>query len=153
MEDIQYRHYEGMPDDDVWAWLAGLGQVISGVHNVNVFRDAYTSRQKQFTLLAFDGDTPVGYKLGFLERPHYFESWQGGVLKDYRRQGIARELLRRQHAWCQEQGFRIISTTTNNQNIPMLLLNLQQGFVVVGTIFDRRDHMKVLLQKHLDPTA
>ena len=93
---------------------------------------------------------PVGFKLGFHERTHDFESWRGGVLETERRQGIGEELLRRQHAWVQEQGFRIITTTTDNKNVPMLILNLRNGFEIVGSFMDRGEHLKVLLHKGLD---
>ena len=91
----------------------------------------------------------IGYKIGFQERPQYFESWRGGVLAEYRGRKIAQELLKKQHEWCKKQGFSIINTTTNSQNIPMLIVNLRGGFEIVGTFLNHRKIMKVMLEKRL----
>ena len=35
---------------------------------------------------------PIGFKVGY-ERDGYFYSWMGGVLSDYRKKGVAQNLL------------------------------------------------------------
>jgi predicted GNAT superfamily acetyltransferase len=73
-------------------------------------------------LALVDGEV-VGYKLGYRRSPEVFYSWLGGVLPEYRRRGIARELLQRQHAWCRSQSYRRVRTDTTNTFKDMLLLN------------------------------
>jgi hypothetical protein len=55
-----------------------------------------------------------------------------------------------QHQWCRDHGYRIVSTVTEGGNAPMLIANLQAGFEVCGTFFDRRKILKVILQRQLD---
>ena len=114
---------------------------------------ALKERQKILICVAFHDTKVIGYKIGFQERPKYFESWRGGVLTEYRGRKIAQDLLRIQHEWCIEQGFAILTTVTNSNNIPMLIVNLRGGFEIVGTFLDRRKIVKVMLQKQLLPST
>ena len=41
-------------------------------------------------LIAHLEGNPVGYKIGYYDKPGLYYSWSGGVLKDYRGQGVAR---------------------------------------------------------------
>ena len=154
MSAITYQRFEGFPDEDLLHSLADLNQAIfefgeSPAHLTH----ALQGQHKILLCMAYQGEKAIGFKLGFQERPHYFESWRGGVLPSYRNQGIAQELLRQQHQWCTEQGFRIVTTIAHNQNIPMLIVNLRNGFEIVGTSFDRRKVLKILLQKWLVPAS
>ena len=91
----------------------------------------------------------IGYKIGYQIRDDYFESWVGGVIPAYRRQGIAKHLIEQQHRWCTEQGFSYINTLTSGDNQAMLIANLNAGYQVVGTYHDRNQTLKVILQKTL----
>ena len=149
MSKIVYRTYEGPLSEELIQWLAGLSQALFGGGDVDQLQQALKGKQKILACLAFVGDEPIGFKLGYQERLHYFESWQGGVAEEQRNRGVASELMRIQHAWCAAQGFRILTTTTDNKNVPMLTLNMRHGFVIVGTFIDRKEHVKLILQKHL----
>jgi ribosomal protein S18 acetylase RimI-like enzyme len=98
---------------------------------------------------AYDGDQLVGYKIGYQIRQYYFESWIGGVIPTHRRQGIANRLIELQHQWSTEHGFHYVSTMTEGNNQAMLITNLKAGFGIIGTINDRNQIFKVILQKHL----
>ena len=56
-----------------------------------------------------------------------------------------------QHIWCANQGFRVIVTTTHGDNHAVLLVNLPGGFRVVGTFVHRKNRVKVLQEKCMDP--
>ena len=103
-----------------------------------------------FGCYAYDGNELVGYKLGFEPRPRYFESFMGAVRPDRRREGIAARLMEVQHHWCKEQGYRFITTITAASNNAMIILNLKAGFVIAGTLLDRGNNHKVMLQKDLE---
>ena len=49
-------------------------------------------REDLLLLLAYLGDDPVGFKIGYKESRHTFYSAKGGVLKAFRRRGISRRL-------------------------------------------------------------
>ena len=57
--------------------------------------------------------------------------------------------MARQHAWCRAHGFRVVKTTTNGDNRPMLILNLKSGFEIVGRFVNRGKSLKVLQEKAL----
>lgn len=97
--------------------------------------------------LADDGQL-IGCKLGYERQPGHYYSWLGGVYTDFRGQGIAAELMRRQHAWCQAQGYRRIRTHTYNCWRSMLILNLRHGFDIIGTAQGPRG-LTIVLEKVL----
>lgn len=100
-------------------------------------------------LVARSGGRAVGYKLGYARELDVFYSWLGGVHPDFRQRGIARELLERQHRWCASHGFRQVLTETRTPFKAMLILNLKQGFDVVGFSLDPGGQPSVLLSKTL----
>ncbi len=151
MSTIEYRSHEGPLPDEIIDWIVEMSREIFGQgSDAQELRSALEGKQHIHLCLAFQEGRPVGYKLGYMQRAHYFESWRGGVLPSARRKGIAGELQRMQHKWCKAQGFRILTTITDGHNAPMLILNLQHGFAIVGTVFDRGQHLKVVLQKRWD---
>lgn len=65
-------------------------------------------------------DTKLGINQ---DRKSRFYSWLGGVYPEYRGQGVASELMCRQHEWCKEQGYEVVRTQTKNKWRSMLILN------------------------------
>lgn len=99
-------------------------------------------------LLALDDERVVGCKLGYEWQSGTFYSWLGGVDSAWRGRGIAAELMRRQHEACRQAGYVTVRTHTYNQWRNMLILNLQQGFDVVGTEPGKHGLM-IMLEKPL----
>ena len=150
MKNITYRMIEGVPDKESLRKLSAINQMIFGFgEKTDHLKELLESRRKPFLCFALDNEQVVGYKIGFQERRYYFESWRGGVLESHRKQGIAQELMKIQHEWCRKEGFRIVTTITDNQNNAMLIANLRGGFTIVGSYLDRQKHVKILLQKWL----
>ena len=79
----------------------------------------------------------VGFKLGYRRGTGLFYSWLGGIHPDARRQGLARRLMTAQHDWARDRDYRSVETRTRASNNPMIILNLQCGFHVVGFEVDR----------------
>lgn len=92
----------------------------------------------------------VGYKVGYQRYGKVFYSWLGGVAPTFRRRGIARQLLKEQHQWCRDTGYRWIVAENRNDLRRMLLLNIQEGFNVVGTYLNERSETIITLRKDLD---
>jgi GNAT superfamily N-acetyltransferase len=158
VSQIRYREIEGMPDEAAFEDLGQLSFVMfappgsdnpSQERHAESFRVGLRGRPWVFTVLAYDAEQLVGFKIGRSEDPREFESWRGGVLESHRRQGIARELAQRQEAWCRAQSFRVICTQTDPDNAPMLMLNLAQGFIISGTNLKRGEKLRVDLLKKL----
>ena len=93
-----------------------------------------------------------GYKIGFeYHSDHeYFYSWNGGVVEEFRRKGIARKLMNRQHEWAKDRGFEYVRTQTKNKYRSMLLLNIEDGFDITGVYKKLREkHHGIILEKEL----
>lgn len=95
----------------------------------------------------------IGYKIGHLRKEGHYYSWIGGVDPAWRGQGIASRLMRDQHAWCQEQGYKTIRTHISNQWRNMLILNLRHGFDIIGTLTDEHGKPKLILEKRFETGA
>ena len=153
MSDIQYRLITDATTDEIFHDVAVIsGQVFPGTtidKAIELNRNKLEGRKSILIIIAYEGKKPVGFKQGYETSPGYFESESGGVLESVRRHGIANEMMRQQHHWCLNNGFRFVETNVANDNQPMLILNLKHGFQVVGTYLDRGSIQKVLLQKQI----
>ncbi len=98
---------------------------------------------------ADSGPRPVGYKCGFELDAGRFYSWIGGVLPEYRNQGIAKELMKRQHAHCKKMGFSKVQTKTLNKFKNMLILNLKYGFEITDTYRGEDGDLRIVLEKNI----
>ena len=80
--------------------------------------------------IAIDGEREVGIsQLWASSRPQTLQTGLTGVLKEYRRRGIALLLKLRAAQFAKEKGFRFIRTNNHLANRPMLSINEAMGFV------------------------
>jgi ribosomal protein S18 acetylase RimI-like enzyme len=98
----------------------------------DTFLERLNEKSDLSVLLAKDGDSIVGFKIGYTRFQGIFFSWLGAVAKSHYRQGIARALLQEQHKLCKERGYQEIQTEAAGSNQSMLILNLQESFEVYG---------------------
>jgi GNAT superfamily N-acetyltransferase len=101
----------------------------------------------------FANGTLAGFKLGYRRGATLFYSWLGGVHPDARRQGVAAELMRRQHEWARSEGYTEIETQTRAVNNAMIILNLKSGFRVRGFGLDSMGREIVIQRKRLSEPA
>jgi GNAT superfamily N-acetyltransferase len=97
----------------------------------------------------FANGTLAGFKLGYRRGATLFYSWLGAVHPDSRRQGVAAELMRRQHDWARSQGYTEIETQTRAANNAMIILNLRSGFRIRGFGLDTMGREIVIQRKQL----
>jgi ribosomal protein S18 acetylase RimI-like enzyme len=125
---------EGFPD-------SGLLNQIFNLHE-SIFKDSDTlvgkvqSKPKILFTVGLEGDIVVGYKIGYQLESDSFYSWLGGVDKNHRNRGIASKLMNQQHLYLKEKGYKVIQTKTKNKWRNMLILNIKNGFDVIGTYTD-----------------
>ncbi|MEZ8826727.1 GNAT family N-acetyltransferase [Vibrio amylolyticus] len=84
-------------------------------------------------LVAFDGDQPVGFKIGYQLDNNTFYSWFGGVSPDGRKKGIAQSLLEKQEQWVREQGYQAIKVKSQNRYPSMLRLLIGNNYLIENT--------------------
>ncbi len=145
---MEYNAYTELDMDSEWyKSMCSLHSSIFKTQTSASIGEELSGRQKILLLLALHNGQVVGYKIGYQDRKSRFYSWLGGVHPEYRGQGIASELMRKQHDWCEKQGYKVIRTQTKNQWRSMLILNLRHGFDIVGTYTDEKGEPKIILER------
>jgi|SRR5690349_9604537 GNAT superfamily N-acetyltransferase len=118
--------------------------------DVESLRRRYLGRHNVLQMVARVDDRPVGFALGFELKPDVFFSWFYGVLPEFRRQGIASQLMEAVHSWARLNGYESIRFECHNQHRPMLHLGIAQEYDIVGIRWDpERNANLVLFQKTL----
>jgi len=74
----------------------------------------------------------VGFKIGYELDASRFYSWLGGVLPEYRKQGIGATLLQFQEHLAFELGYRVIEVKSMNRFPAMLNLLASNDYQVIG---------------------
>jgi GNAT superfamily N-acetyltransferase len=125
-------------------------QIFRPYRNLESFQRRYRGRHNVLQMLAHVNDRPVGFTLGFELKPSVFFSWFYGVLPEYRRQGIASQLMEAVHSWARLQEYESIRFECHNQHRPMLHLGIALEYDIVGLRWDPdRGANLLLFQKTL----
>ena len=108
--------------------------MIFGNARVTASRLEKIQQQHPLLLIAYDGESPIGFKLGYvIEGVRTFFSWLGGVDSNYRRQGIAQALLDFQEHHVKNVGIATIYFTTFDRFPAMIQLGKKNNYVKVKT--------------------
>jgi GNAT superfamily N-acetyltransferase len=111
-------------------------QIFRPPRDTGSFQRRFRGRYNILQLIARIGDRPVGFFMGFELKPTVFFAWFYGVLSEYRRQGIASQLMEAVHDWARESGYDSIRYECHNQHRPMLHLAIARGYDIVGIRWD-----------------
>ena len=94
-------------------------------------------REDLIILMAYLGNEPVGFKIGYRESKRTYYSAKGGVLGAYRRRGISRRLLYEMMQRARARGYRVFAYDTfPNMHPGMTVLGLAEGFRVTRADFN-----------------
>ena len=125
-------------------------QIFRPARDVESLRRRYLGRHNVLQMVARLGDRPVGFSLGFELKPDVFFSWFYGVLPEFRRQGVASQLMEAVHSWARLNEYESIRLECHNQHRPMLHLGIAVGYDIVGIRWDSdRNENLLLFQKTL----
>lgn len=143
--------WEGPPDERRKGMLFRLYEEIFGEPVSPKVVERMSSMPRFLLLFALDETgEPIGYKAGYEAAPGVFYSWIGGVVPALRGRGVAQSLMERQHEWCLKNGYPIVRTKTMNRWRNMLLLNIRNGFDIVGTTVGEDGVLRIFLEKNLE---
>jgi ribosomal protein S18 acetylase RimI-like enzyme len=106
-------------------------------------------RKDVLALIAHLEGNPVGYKIGYHDRPGLYYSWSGGVLKEYRGQGLARRMQDWQHGWLRARGYRMVHFGSFNKFRSMLQFGLSTGFAPTGVDLAPEGELSIKFRKDL----
>lgn len=138
---------EGVPYD----WLKQLQEIHAHVFDgSNLPLEKLKSKEGLICLLAVENEDILGFKLGYIHPDGVFYSWLGGVHEKNRGQGIASQLMKRQHEYLKTLGFKKVRTYGRNERKAMLITNLKHGFDIVSTFVDKKDRHKIVFEKTLE---
>lgn len=102
-------------------------------------------------LLAIVDGEAVGFKIGYRENRFVYYSAKGGVLPEYRRQGVALKMLDEMMGRARERGYiRFAYDTFPNLGAGMTIMGLEEGFRVVKADFNKTyKDWRIRLEKRL----
>jgi GNAT superfamily N-acetyltransferase len=136
--------------EDLPVIVSLYNQIFRPARDVDSFSRRFRGRYNVLELIARLQDRPVGFFLGFELKPTVFFAWFYGVLPEFRRQGIASQLMDAVHAWARQNDYESIRFECHNQHRPMLHLAIALGYDIVGIRWDpdRGDNL-VIFEKVL----
>ncbi|MGN4124991.1 GNAT family N-acetyltransferase [Lysinibacillus sphaericus] len=137
---------DGMP----YAWLDRLQLIHAHVFDGNKLSlEKLESKTGLLCLFAVEQDEIIGFKLGYEHPDGVFYSWLGGVHERMRGQGIASQLMKKQHDRLQLLGYKKVRTYGRNTKKAMLITNIKHEFDIVSTFVDEKGRHKIIFEKSL----
>lgn len=146
---IEFTEIKGKPDEAKLKEIVEFYASIFAKIDREKFHRRINKAENLHIVLAFQVNRIVGFKIGYQIEPKKFYSWIGGVDKNFRAQGIAAELIKRQHLWCVKNKFDTIQTKTQNKFKAMLILNIKHDFDIIDVYRDSQNELKIVLEKPL----
>jgi predicted GNAT superfamily acetyltransferase len=144
-----YQVITGGPNESVLDALLDVYQQLFEDAKLDFFIDRIQTKKDLVITLSYDRDTLIGFKLGYQYNEDTLYSWVGGVLPEYRKQGIAQKLLELQHQMAKEKGYKKVRTKSMNRFKPMIILNLKNGFDIVKVYTNDSGQTKIIFEKSL----
>jgi len=136
--------------EDLPVIVSLYNQIFRPGRDVESLRRRFRGRYNVLMLVARVAEQPVGFFMGFELKPTVFFSWFYGVVPEFRRQGIASQLMDAVHSWAKQNEYESLRFECHNQHRPMLHLAIALGYDIVGIRWDpdRGDNL-VIFEKTL----
>lgn len=145
--DLVYLNFNSPPDNKILEGIIELHNSIFGKADNLV--NQMESKPHLLIDISLHGEKVIAYKIGYALDHDKFYSWLGGVDANYRNYGVASKLMEKQHKHLKRNGYKIVQTKTMNKWRSMLILNIKNGFDVIGTYNDDKEETKITLEKKL----
>ena len=130
------------------------GQIYRPARDVEFFRRRFLGRYNVLMLIAHLDRQPVGFYVGFELKPSIFYSWLCGVLPDFRRAGVASQLMEASHEWAKSHEYRTMRFECYNHHRAMLHVAIAKEYDIVGIRWDAdRTANLVIFEKALEPDS
>lgn len=112
------------------------------------FERRLKGRANTLMLLAIIEKRPVGFAIGYEIKPGTFYCWLIGVLPDYRRLGIAAQVMEALAAWADDNNYHTVRFECYNAQRPMLHLAINQNYNIVGIRYDADVGDNLIIMEH-----
>lgn len=147
--NVNYVLIEGFPTQENITILSNLYQSIFEDAQLDFFVKRLQEKENIVSVIAFENQQPVGFKIGYTYNETTFYSWVGGVLPTFRRKGIAKKLAELQEDWVKKHRYKTLRTKSMNRFKPMLILNLKNGFDIKQVYTNDSGQTKIIFEKNL----
>jgi ribosomal protein S18 acetylase RimI-like enzyme len=124
-------------------------EVFRPPRNRSYFERRIRGRINPLILLAQMDGRPVGFSVGYELKPGTFYCWYIGVLPDFRRAGIASQLMEALAEKATGNGYHTIRFECFNSQRPMMHLAISQNYDIVGLRFHRQTQENLLILEHM----
>ena len=146
-QNLYFKFIEGIPDKKILQDLLKLYKNIFDDADEVFFIERIKTKENILILIAYDNEIPIGFKIGYRYNETTFYSWVGGVLENYRKKGVAKQLAKLQENWCKKKQFSKIRTKSMNKFKSMLILNLKNDFNIVQVYTNQKKQTKIVFEK------
>ena len=120
-------------------------QVFTPPRDVGSFRRRVEGRRGVLILIAQLERRPVGFLSALELKPDTHFGWLCGVLPEFRRHGIASQLLEAHEAWARQEGYELLRFECYNRHRPMLHTAITHGYNIVGIRWDGQHHDNLVI--------
>jgi GNAT superfamily N-acetyltransferase len=137
--------------DDLPVIVDLYNQIYRPSRDLDSFRRRFRGRYNILRMIARIKDQPVGFFMGFELKPTTYFAWFYGVASEFRRQGIATQLMEAVHAWARDSGYESVRLECHNAARSMLHLAISLDYIIAGIRWDpdRGDNL-VIFEKTLN---
>ena len=120
-------------------------EVFTPREDEDFFRRRFMGRHNICMLVAIVDKAHVGFIVGFELTPTTYFCWVCGVIPDFRRLGVATQLMQGLEAWAHEHHYSTIRFECQNQHRPMLHVAITEGYDLVGIRWDSATAQNVVI--------
>ena len=150
IDQVEYKSYSKLNQTVLEEIFSLEKQIFETPHSLEKLENELSTKYNVVILIAYQNSKPIAFKVGFERSRRIFYSWIGGVVPSARKNSVAKELMKIQHEKVKELGYQVVCTQTSNKFKPMLILNLNSGFDIKGTIQSTGDQeITLILEKAL----
>ena len=150
--DINYITLLGLPDSKAYQDIANLYTEIFKDADLDFFKQRIEQQPELFSILAYNNDDLIGFKVGYPYDETTFYSWIGGVLPNQQQQGVGRHMAKIQEDYAKSNGFKKLRTKSMNTYKAMMILNLKNGFDITNIYTNTKGQAKIVFEKNLVQT-
>lgn len=148
-DKFSYQTIERQPSENLLEDILVVYKSIFDDYKLDFFKNRIHQKEDLLIVLCFQQEQLAGFKIGYRYNDTTFYSWVGGVLPEFRQQGIAKRLAQLQEQKVIEKGYLKMRTKSMNRFKPMMILNLKNSFNIVQVYTNEKGQTKVVFEKNI----
>lgn len=147
--EFTFQIKEGIPSKELLNEILVIYQAIFEDYKLNFFKERIHQKDDIIITLCYSKQQLIAFKIGYRYNEKTLYSWVGGVLSNFRKNGIAKKLAKLQEEYAVKKGYQKLRTKSMNRFRPMMILNLKNGFDIVNMYTNDVGQTKIVFEKKL----